>query len=662
MISTHDPVKGHQIANARTFQDSTASPKTYILKVYGEDSSAEYEAEMEAFAVLANNMSKGAPESFLKSYGQYEQGKCLNILLDYMDGGSLGDFIKSHTPPNSPSDIADFWESMGGVLAGLLHFHAPNFSDNVNGDPCVIVHRDLKPDNILLSGCDSDKDSDAPRRPFKFRAVIADFGYSSIQYVRDGEDVIKESTTGGDQIYSAPEVCRRYRHYDRLPTRVSAASDVFSLGAILSELAVWTIFGSNGVREYAQLRIKDHAMLRDFRDSGYEGCFHDGRKALDTVIKMHDKVCHHANDHVTAPIVRLIENKMIQQEPSDRCKARELHDRLNRIVSKARDKAERGNRPLSPAGSLNFSTEEIGSSEAVPRSPTLGESPAMMSNFRSLSINERGRSGTRGRTTSDADAAATSTTESKRLRREWSETEQLSLKQVLQYRDYCKSHEETQFDPNVKRVILNIQKNLKDRDHLFVIDDTPSMSQHRDKILDAFRGLSYIAKSMDSDGIELTFTSNAARKPLKSIRTAPLISALEQHEFVQDAGLMEVSLGQLIRKFVIRRLNGFKATAKRNLSNSDAKPLSLYIFTDGAWGEGSSAACGVDGPIRNLIKALRDGFDRTQIMIQFIQFGNDPDGDRYLKYLDGFGRHEEELDWSVHLSIYSRYGYELCRA
>ena len=48
-------------------------------------------------------------------------------------------------------------------------------------------------------------------------------------------------------------------------------------------------------------------------------------------------------------------------------------------------------------------------------------------------------------------------------------------------------------------------------------------------------------------------------------------------------------------------------------------------------------------PIEKLMgRILELGLPRTHVMIQFIRFGDDPDGISHLRYLDNFGK---ELKW-----------------
>lgn len=589
---------------------------------------------MAAFAVLANYSKSYA--SFLRSYGQYKQGDTFNLVLDYMDGGNLEQYMWETRPPLSPADRIDLWDSMRGVLAGLVHFHAVNLDDdNLDGAACVIIHRDVKPGNILLSRPD-------PDRPYHFRAVIADFGYSSVQQVHEGQEATYASATGGDQIYCAPEVCRWHFQFDRLPTRASPASDVFSLGGVFSELAVWTMFGPGRVKAWLERRKEVHQQIRDFAGSGYEGCFHNGKRILSVVATMLDVIFKESRDGITDKIVRLIENQMLQPEPEDRRSARDAHHELELIVNEAREDLLHGRRPLSPPVTSTVAPESMS-----PRRP--GDTSARRMQNGSETMSLVGPSNPYGpladRHNSVQGLSPISPPGSTRLRRSSSARENLSMQQVLLYRKHRKNPGETPVDSNTERIILKIQKNLKDRDHLFFIDDTPSMHLHHGDMVEAFKGLAYVAKDIDPDGIELAFASSASEKPMKSSRTSPLVAALEQHDFVQDSSRMENSLSQLIETHVNPRLKGPGPSLRRSW-NGSIKPLSIFIFTDGAWGDGDDQAYGVDRPIKNLINFLiANRFSRTQVVFQLIQFGHDPHGGQALKYLDDFGRHWKGGEW-----------------
>jgi hypothetical protein len=114
----------------------------------------------------------------------------------YVDGPSLADAVEEHGPLPPPTVLS----LAAGLAEGLQAIHQAG-----------LVHRDLKPSNVLLA-------SDGPR--------VIDFG---ISWAGDGSRLTDAGMTVGSPGFLSPEQARGHE--------VSAASDVFSLGAVLTYAA-----------------------------------------------------------------------------------------------------------------------------------------------------------------------------------------------------------------------------------------------------------------------------------------------------------------------------------------------------------------------------------------------------------------------------------------
>jgi len=121
-----------------------------------------------------------------------------NLLMEYMDGESLANFVKENKRRLPKSKIKDI---MRQILSGLQYLHENN-----------IIHRDLKPGNILTN-----KAFDT----FK----ITDFGIST--QVKENMTNVKR-TCAGTPWYMAPEVI--------LNDPYSYPADIWSLGCLCFEL------------------------------------------------------------------------------------------------------------------------------------------------------------------------------------------------------------------------------------------------------------------------------------------------------------------------------------------------------------------------------------------------------------------------------------------
>ncbi|GMH43689.1 hypothetical protein BSKO_11611 [Bryopsis sp. KO-2023] len=140
-----------------------------------------------------------ATPELVKFHGAYHDSDAgqISIVLDYMDGGSLGDILEKVgcIPEKELSHITR------QVLKGLVHLHRDRH----------MVHRDIKPANILLSLDGSTK--------------ISDFGISA--FIDNTLAVCR--TFLGTVTYMSPERIQN-EHY-------SFPADIWSLGLALIECA-----------------------------------------------------------------------------------------------------------------------------------------------------------------------------------------------------------------------------------------------------------------------------------------------------------------------------------------------------------------------------------------------------------------------------------------
>jgi hypothetical protein len=88
-----------------------------------------------------------------------------------------------------------------------------------------------------------------------------------------------------------------------------SSADVWSLGAVLSETAVWIGKGYNSVHEYRQER----ANATQYMSKRLGNCFHDGRNVLSTVLEWHDSLAPllQLRDGVTLFVVKTIQSRVL---------------------------------------------------------------------------------------------------------------------------------------------------------------------------------------------------------------------------------------------------------------------------------------------------------------------------------------------------------------
>ncbi|XP_064986207.1 mitogen-activated protein kinase kinase SIPKK-like isoform X2 [Musa acuminata AAA Group] len=145
---------------------------------------------------LRINLSTRSPFVVVCYQCFYDNG-VISIVLEYMDGGSLADFLKNvKTIPEAY--LAAICKQ---VLHGLKYLHHEKH----------IIHRDLKPSNILINHSGEVK--------------ISDFGVSAIIASSSGQ----RDTFTGTYNYMSPERITGQKHGHK--------GDIWSLGLIMLECA-----------------------------------------------------------------------------------------------------------------------------------------------------------------------------------------------------------------------------------------------------------------------------------------------------------------------------------------------------------------------------------------------------------------------------------------
>ncbi len=183
------------------------------------DLRARFEREARAIARLSH-------PNVVHIYDLRSSGDELSIILEFIEGVSLGKLLKEHE--SLPEEIAV--TIAAEILAGLEQAHAAG-----------IVHRDLKPDNVLVS--------------HRGEVKITDFGLASL---RDQPTVTQEGMVVGTPSYMAPE--------QATGGEIGPATDLFALGLILFEMLTGQrlIEGSSlaeafqSVLKYSQPKLEPH--------------------------------------------------------------------------------------------------------------------------------------------------------------------------------------------------------------------------------------------------------------------------------------------------------------------------------------------------------------------------------------------------------------------
>ncbi|CAN1340190.1 Mitogen-activated protein kinase kinase 2 [Linum perenne] len=145
---------------------------------------------------LKINQSAQCPHVVMCYQSFYDNG-AVSIILEYMDGGSLADFLRNVRTIPEPY-IAAICKQ---VLQGLLYLHHEKH----------VIHRDMKPSNLLIN--------------HRGEVKITDFGVSAIMQSSTGQ----ANTFVGTYNYMSPERINGGKYDYR--------SDIWSFGLVLIECA-----------------------------------------------------------------------------------------------------------------------------------------------------------------------------------------------------------------------------------------------------------------------------------------------------------------------------------------------------------------------------------------------------------------------------------------
>ncbi len=144
----------------------------------------------------------------IQAYDFGESGGTLFLVLEYVDGPSLGDTVSVLRETGRTMPIGVACHIARDVCRALDHVH--NLRD-ADGAPLNVVHRDVTPSNILLTATGT--------------AKLLDFGVAKYRASQARSQV---GTIKGKPAYLAPETLDQ--------RDVDHRTDIFSLGIVLHEL------------------------------------------------------------------------------------------------------------------------------------------------------------------------------------------------------------------------------------------------------------------------------------------------------------------------------------------------------------------------------------------------------------------------------------------
>ncbi|KAK6845643.1 hypothetical protein PG995_015753 [Apiospora arundinis] len=266
---------------------------------------AAWELEVNAYA----KVHAPKPIAYVTGfYGSFYQADVGTIVLEYADGDTLEKFFETQHRLEGDEQVK-FWDKMFNLAQALYCIH---FNSETNSQ---LIHQDIKPDNILVF-------TDHDRKSTIFK--LNDLGRSDHRIVKVGQ-ITGGNYNDGNKMYSAPEFYNVDSFVFR-PEKATPDMDVWALGAIFSEVLVWSIRGEAGRGDYASLRKS--AANQEMSDYGYDGCFHNGIERLPTVDSQHDQILTNQtanmNDEINTIVSKIILDTMLKPR-QERGNAREVY-------------------------------------------------------------------------------------------------------------------------------------------------------------------------------------------------------------------------------------------------------------------------------------------------------------------------------------------------
>ncbi|SPO03072.1 uncharacterized protein DNG_05753 [Cephalotrichum gorgonifer] len=244
-----------------------------------------------------------------------DKGDRAYIIFPWADGGNLQSFWEGSEQETSRESALWSMRQMKG-LAEALHLLHERFQCR---------HGDLKPDNILCI-----------REGGETVLKIADFGVSKIHHAQTINRKVATTSAFLTPSYQGPEV--EFERVDRKDQRPrSRKYDIWSLGCVFLEFAIWLLHGPKTVESFASAR-----QGRTSPNGGTSTPLYEVTDKAGKVAKVHQLVswtigilqenprC--KGETAPAALLELIKDQMLRTEVDQRPLASEVCKKLEEIV------------------------------------------------------------------------------------------------------------------------------------------------------------------------------------------------------------------------------------------------------------------------------------------------------------------------------------------
>ncbi|KAF5983768.1 serine threonine kinase [Fusarium coicis] len=575
-----------------------------VFKVYeGAGTEDLYKAETDVYLKLRRKNNKYITKH-LASFS-FQGKKKYIIVLEYAAGGSLKDFFQNTLPPVSPNEFRLLWSRLLHLLDALNVLHDLYRPDGAPVWFLAGVHQDIQPANILVFP-EKDKDS---RFDVKFK--LTDFGLAEIGRVSaSGGKLATENR--GNRMYISPESFANFSVQNTVRTDLPPTVDIWALGAVLSDVLVWSICGEPGREEYRRRRRSEISSQRHMKERDHDACFHDGVERLSAVEESHKLALQdkRGSDRISPYMSKVILDYMLTGV-DERLSAMNIRIRAEREIKNMKeDSLDNGQTVLSGRSTQARHPSPI-RRRTVPNTSLPGLSQA---GHLGLPVHQEFTSPPMANDqfqvqTPKSPPAVVKVT----VDEVYQMMEKPSLSTFSMRSDKAK---EIMKLPGMEEARIKIAK-ASGRDQIMLIDNFKSMRQYMKKVEETARVISYVAKAVDKDGMELYAASEIAKKPRICKTSSQIEKAINRMPTVDGTCNMRGCLDTILDRVLVGR---------------KVKPTSIYIYTDGIWEPGADQVkFSIKRAIDYLIKCKQPS---STLMFQFVQFGSDTEGTGRLKYLD----------------------------
>ncbi|KAF6530420.1 hypothetical protein HZS61_001732 [Fusarium oxysporum f. sp. conglutinans] len=572
--------------------------KTIVFKIYeGHEGEDRYNAETDVYVML-DKLSNDCIAKDIASFCFRGTHKFI-IVLEYAEGGSLTDYLQRSLTPVTPEETTLLWEQLFNLIDALY----------------------------LLS-------SIYQQTPMQQQTLVGMYG----------KDLLKPqslSKKADDRIIVAPEVFSNFSIQDSCDVGISPIADIWSLGALFSDILVWTIAGEQGREEYCLRRSTEISQYRHLRAANHDCCFHDGEQRLNSIEDVHNEVMKHkrSSDSISPLISDLILDHMLVG-PRERLDAMQIRTYAARKFKEN----QKGNAAAKLPSDGIFSTPTPVNPNRDPVKPPNRQTPERRATmppngFKGHSLPE-GTSMPYPPTAEPSHIGGTNMNQQNHQQNGniISEERVVTVKQVypmiveknsrfslgrLFGADPSKSDEIMELH-GMQEARSKISEN-NGRDQILLFDNFESMQTHKRKAMKTARVISYVAKEADDDGMEVYAASKTAKGPIKCKNSTEVEAAIGKFKTVKGKCKLRKCLDDILNR--VLKKDGFK-------------PTSIYILTDGVWEPGDDQV--KFAIIRAINFLIEHRLPSSALMFQFVQFGNDQKGEARMRRLDDEYKKETE--------------------